>query len=142
MFSDGFLWLKYIVVVVSLFLLVYKPEWLPYLLAVNILVAVGESLRKKDWLFVGLGLLLTMWSLVFLVNQARWNVFLFLMAYLIWNAGFYYSGRKVLYEALLQVLIPVVVGVLALYQEPEKALWYFSMLRLVILFGILSYAMF
>jgi len=142
MFSDSFLWIKYGVVVLSVFLLLYKPTWLPYLLAVNILVAVGESLRKKDWLFVGLGMLLALWSLVFLINQDKWNVFLFLLVYLLWNAGFYYSGRKVFYEALLQVLIPVVVVLLALYQEPDKAVWYFSMLRLVILFGILSHAMF
>ena len=136
MFSKLFVATKLVVLVVSFILLLLRPVLLPYLLAINILVAAVEAFYQSQFVIGLLGLVLVGWSLQLRYNETR-DMYLipYLMLYLIWNAWFYYQGFPSWYAAVPQVLSPVLVTLWVFYrgQKPENALLYFAVLRVVIL---------
>lgn len=143
-FTQPFIIAKIIIVAVSFILILAKPVWIPYLLAINVLVASVESLYQKQSLTGVLGLGLVIWSLLLKYDDVReLYVIPYLVIYLIWNSIFFYQGFPSWYAAIPQVLFPVVVAMWVFYysKRREQTLFYFSILRVTVLLVALVYTM-
>jgi hypothetical protein len=144
MFSPSFLVVKFIVLCLSLVVLLLRPELAPAVFIVNVLPTIPESVQNGDY-----GVALVAVILVVVLAFFQWQgamslnaLFVFFIAYTVWNVTFYFSGHPDAYAAIPQVLVPVLIAAWILVRDrrPERAMWYFALVRCAILIVLVLHA--
>jgi hypothetical protein len=80
---------KFLVLMISLPLMIFKKDWLFYILGVNIFIAAVLSLVTKYWINAFVGFVLTIGSIMYLDKNVTIPVgTAFIVLYCVWNIYF------------------------------------------------------
>ena len=136
--------LKYICIMVGIPLVLWQPMLLPWMLSINILVAVvTESMHRH--LSAILGALLAIWITTFTWNDKRiWALITFFGLYCVWNINFCIETLEMdIGTAFLMNIYPVMISLMVLFisHHPQMSLMVFVMMRACIICFTLTHFM-
>ena len=131
-----YLKLKMLFFVIGLIVGFYKPEFIKYLIAINIILAVAEGLRERLIFNALLGLVVLFISLR--INWKTTNlqeILTFLIPFMVWNLWFSFKSGDDPLSAMAHNFIPlgVALATLKMTNTPDKALWNWGLVRVSML---------
>ena len=131
-----YLKLKMLFFCIGLFIGFYNPPYIKHLIAINILLAVGEGFREGLALnsLMGLGVFLICMHINWKTTDLG-ELLGFLIPFSIWNIWFSISSKDDPLSALAHNLVPlgVALATLKMSSMPERALWNWGLVRVSML---------
>ena len=144
MFSKPFIIVKAVTLILCLALMFKFPYYIPQIIALNIFVAILESLNRGKPYNALLGLVLAVYILNIKWNESNPSKLIpFLILYCIWNIWFcdLFTTGPYVYSLAASNIIPSIIAIFVLYgNKPELTLFDWSLVRAPILLTMIIHS--